>query len=81
MAWTVNPLRVGNLRSGDAAVEYLSVGLVADGVDVGAAMLHADDYAGGAAAYAQLVGPVVVTVPAMEEVGVARWWTEMTGIP
>ncbi len=62
--------RGGNLRRGDPAVEHLSVGLMADGVDVGAAMLHADDDPGGAATHAELGGPVVVTVPAMEEIRV-----------
>ena len=72
MAWAVKPFAIADIRRRDTAVEHLGVRLVADGVDVRAAMLHADDHPGGAATHPQLIGAVVIAVPAMEEIGVAR---------
>ena len=76
------PLPVADLRGRDAAVKHLGVRLMADGVDVRAAVLHADDHPGGAAAHAQLIGAVVVAVAAVEKVGIARLvGRRWTGIP
>jgi hypothetical protein len=49
-----------DLRNGDAAAEGEGVSLVAEGVDVGAGVLAADEDAGGARARAVLLGAVVV---------------------
>src|SRR5262249_8769447 len=55
-----------------STVEHLRIGLVADGVDVGAAVFHADDDTGGAAAAFRLARSVTVAMAAVEEVGIPR---------
>jgi hypothetical protein len=57
--------------NGDAAEEFQVVRLVADGVYVGAAVLHTDEDAGGAGAGTGLPGPRLVFVVAVEQIRVA----------
>ena len=55
-----------------AAVEHEGVGLVAEGVYVGAGVLPTDDDPGGAGARPGFFGPVLVFVVAVEQVNVTR---------